>query len=135
MRALVLEDDAGRINEFKQRFLERGWVGRFATTAREAVLLLREQKFDYVFLDHDLGERVNESSEAPGTGAEVARWWQDHEHPNKRARVVIHSFNTSGAEYMAARIYGSVRLPGAWVKPTFARLDEPQCSFWDSDKV
>ena len=131
MRALVLEDDEVRIQAFQQRFLERGWVGTFVTSARACIERLSSSRYDYVFLDHDLGGAVNVSPEHRNTGSAVARWWQDTDHPNRSARVIVHSANPVGAEYMAHAIYGSVRIPFVWTAPKFRILDEPECTIWD----
>lgn len=131
MRVLVLEDNPSRVRAFKCRFAEQGWTALFTHTAQDCIRALQKDAFDYVFLDHDLDGEMQDTSD-PHTGSEVARWWRDAEdHPNRRARVVIHSFNREGAAYMEAAIFGSVYVPGVWLPDEFTLILEPGCTFWD----
>ncbi len=84
-RVFVLDDTEDRLSWFRQRV--PGF--RYAKTADEALRILSTEKFDCVFLDHDLSwidagfpERQH------GNGKEVARYLA---RTNFAGRVVIHS--------------------------------------------
>lgn len=115
-KALVLDDDKRRLNAFSWRFREFGWDYVLKETAADTIEALRNDKFDVVFLDHDLGDEQMCGSEREDTGAEVARWISQN--PIKSI-VVIHSYNPFGADYMKSLIPGSHRIPGIWEEKTF----------------
>ena len=119
MKVLVLEDSHIRVREFKQRLLEKGWVGTFVESAMDAIKMLKEKKFDLIFLDHDLGDETYVDTYERNTGSEVARWL--NEHPVK-AVVVIHSLNLPAAEYMQSLIKGSYLIPYVWTEERFKAI-------------
>lgn len=116
MKALVLEDSSARILEFRQRFIERGWVGVFVKHAIDAIRELQSNQFDIVFLDHDLDDDAYTDIEGKNTGSEVARWI--NRHPVKGI-VLIHSLNPSAAQYMKGLIKGSYYIPFVWTEKVF----------------
>lgn len=116
MKVLVLEDCPSRTREFRQRFLERGWEGRFESRADHAIDALETEIFSLIFLDHDLGDEIYVNTDERNTGSEVARWI--NEHP-VLCPVVIHSLNGSAAEHMKTLISGAIRLPYVWSEERF----------------
>ena len=116
MNALILEDDQVKIKQFKQRMLEKGWVGTFVETANDAIKQLSDHTFDIIFLDHDLGDEVYVSSDHKNTGAEVARWLSTNP---ISAQIIIHSLNPFGSKYMKDMIEGSYVIPFIWKENKF----------------
>ena len=111
MRILVLDDDRSRLSEFKRKLI--GHVGYCVETAEEAIEKLSEgDLFEIVYLDHDLGGKINQPS-GPGTGYKVAEWLSKHP-DRKPAKIIIHSFNAPGATKMLEILPGSVYIPGVW---------------------
>lgn len=116
MKVLVLEDSNQRMMEFRQRFLERGWIPTFTNTAKDAIENLQTKDFDIIFLDHDLGDEVYVDTSSKNTGSEVARWLNRNP---KSCIVVIHSLNAPAALYMKGLIKGSYHIPYVWKEEIF----------------
>jgi len=55
MRIFVLDDDMDRINWFKSVFLYEGNSVYYAHDPIEAERMLRENEYDLIWLDNDLG--------------------------------------------------------------------------------
>jgi CheY-like chemotaxis protein len=110
MRIFVLDDDKNRLQIFRSKLINHTVIT--AMTASEAIHILSKDSFEYIFLDHDLGDRVFVPS-GPGTGYEVAKWLA--EHPEKQApNIVIHSYNPVGAKAMSNVLPKAQVYPGAW---------------------
>ncbi len=135
MKILILEDDGQevkRIPQFQQRILELNMKLQDAgletatmthvETAKECIDLLNQERFDLVFLDHDLGGQVYVNTNREDTGSEVARWISSNSDKMKNVQVIIHSFNVVGAKYMTELIPGSVYVPGIWAKDVFHNI-------------
>jgi len=104
-RILVVEDDGDRIVWFRERMPN----AVFAETATEAVALLNANKFNVVFLDHDLHwTHIADINIFEGTGRQVAQFLQDSDF---HGPVVVHSKNPEGAQLM-----GEI-LPNARIAP------------------
>lgn len=116
MKVLVLEDSPQRVYEFRQRFLEIGWVGTFVDKAQEAIDLLKKKSFDIIFLDHDLGGETYVDPNNKNTGSEVARWLS--ENPTESV-VIIHSLNAPAAHHMQTLCKKAVHLPYIWSEDRF----------------
>ena len=87
-RILILEDSEERIAAFK-RALE-GHDVIVCRAVATAIGELYNNTFDFVFLDHDLGEGNR-------AGSEVAKYLSENPHGEK---VVIHSMNPVGQKTM-----------------------------------
>jgi two-component SAPR family response regulator len=110
MRILILDDKINRHKEFNKRLI--GHIVKNVYTSKQAIEELYKNKWDYVFLDHDLGEEINVPS-VIDTGWEVAKWLSDH--PEKQPeRIIIHSFNTEGAKNMKSLLPKAELIPGVW---------------------
>ena len=66
MNIFILEDDIVRIAWFKKEFKQDTLT--INTDAEPAKKILKKQKFDLIFLDHDLGGEVYVSSDNANTG-------------------------------------------------------------------
>lgn len=121
MRVLLLEDNMTRVRAFINRFLDNGWTWTHCTTATDCIKQLANHFWNLVFLDHDLGGQEFVSGEHENTGSYVARWWNHNQYgyTNPNTRVVVHSFNPVGAQYMVDRIPGAVYMPGVWLESEY----------------
>lgn len=68
-------------------------------TSKDAIEVLKENKFDYIFLDHDLGGQIMVPS-GPDTGYEVAEWIADNEDAQPNHMVMLHTLNPDGRKNM-----------------------------------
>lgn len=120
MRILILEDNQERVRQFMQKFVSA--VVLCVEDADECIALLKTEKWDVLFLDHDLGgEEYVDSFSDEKTGYTVAKWLSKHTDRTPK-HVFIHSLNSIGALNIQNRIAGSLITPFAWlpeVKPTF----------------
>jgi CheY-like chemotaxis protein len=66
-----------------------------AISANAAIEYLKNNKYDLIFLDHDLGGLEMIDSSFYNTGYTVAKFMKEN---NVKGRVVIHSLNPSGAQ-------------------------------------
>ena len=94
----ILEDDLERIKWFREELGQRNIKFDLTDNAETAKVLLEENKYDTIFLDHDLGGQVYVNSNEPNTGYQVAK--MIHTTKNKDAEIIIHSWNSVGAENM-----------------------------------
>jgi len=109
MKVLLLEDNPDR-----QRLFKCALIGHDVTIteySKECIKYLKENKYDYLFSDHDLGGKVFVES-GEDTGWEVAKWL--HEQKEKPKEIVIHSLNESGAKNMLSLIPEAKIIPFAW---------------------
>jgi CheY-like chemotaxis protein len=111
MRILILDDDKTLLSTFKQRLI--GHDICCVETSSDAIKKLSEEKWDAVFLDHDLAGQTYAPS-GPGTGYEVAQWLSENSEkiPNK---VILHTFNGPGAQNMLNILPNAFYNPGAWI--------------------
>ncbi len=116
MNILILEDDEKRIINFKQNFIGRDCNVTYVETAIDAINKIKENTFDLLFLDHDLGGEVYVPIEGTNTGSEVARYL--NKNPIK-AIVIIHSLSGFGKENMLKLIEGSMYIPFVWQEKVF----------------
>jgi len=92
MRIFVLEDDSYRINFFIEKFCDCNVI--VTESAYSAIEYLKDNMFDYIFLDHDLGE-------ANGCGLDVAEYlYNNPDNDNNYASIVVHSWNIPAAQRM-----------------------------------
>lgn len=96
----ILEDNSFRVAWFKKTFLNYNLT--IIDNAQEANKLLSEKKYDLIFLDHDLDDRVFVNSDEENTGYQVAKELgnPDREHLNRETPAIIHSLNPAGAGRM-----------------------------------
>lgn len=100
-KILILDDDPNRHVKFSRRLI--GNTIRHTRTAAECIQALeKDDQYDYIFLDHDLGKEFEASSK--GTGYEVADWIANHPQKTARQQIIIHSLNSVGAKAMISRL-------------------------------
>jgi hypothetical protein len=113
MKILFLDDE-----EMRHRLVRRHTM-RFTHvhTAQQAIEAMQAQRFDVVFLDHDLAPSHYVSlqqaqagvwgSELGGqpTGYEVVRWMVKQDPATVPAHTIIHSMNPAGADRMVSALH------------------------------
>lgn len=117
MRILIVEDSPKRVKVFADKLKDH--IVYVAYSADQAYAAIdEEERFDYIFLDHDLcGETYEPSDDKSGYG--VAKYLVSI--PDKYPqRVIIHSLNPSGSKNIAAVLKDAGilcnRVPFAWTK-------------------
>lgn len=101
-KILFLDDDPQRHVAFQKFIAKKGLTDttelHACFTAQEAIELLKNNEYDAIHLDHDLGGKIY-VEEVENTGYEVALWIRDHLEslPNL---IIIHTYNPAGAERM-----------------------------------
>jgi len=105
-RILILEDSDERIAAFKRALV--GHNVNICKAVATAIGELYDNTFDYIFLDHDLGEGNR-------VGIEVAEYLSKNPHNEK---VIIHSMNPVGQGRM------KLLLPDADVIPFSVLIKE-----------
>lgn len=118
MNSLVLEDSIDRISEFKKRLFN--FKQTYTDSALNAIYLIENNKYDIIFLDHDLDNNAYVDLNDKNTGSEVARWiGNNKDNINKDTYIIIHSLNTVGANYMKSIIPNSIYIPFVWTENVF----------------
>ncbi|MFA5344815.1 MAG: cyclic-phosphate processing receiver domain-containing protein [Candidatus Omnitrophota bacterium] len=73
-------------------------------------------KWDWVFLDHDLGGKEAANSADPDTGMEVVRWIIEHK--PKIDKIIVHTLNKAAGQQMVSKLhdagYWVLWVPFAW---------------------
>jgi CheY-like chemotaxis protein len=113
-RVLVLEDDLERIKQFKKRLI--GNMFQIVSDAEAAILALTYNKWDVLFLDHDLGGESYVPSSNANTGYQVAKFLHDNPKYKPDEAIIIHSLNAVGAENMHNELPEAYKIPFAWTK-------------------
>lgn len=114
MKILLFEDCKDRIANFKNWFKENGITDvTYCHDARDCIKHLHSEKFDLIFLDHDMErvEHAEEYSQHIHSGTVVASTW-DHENNKNKVGVpiIIHSVNSERAEFMNKNIPNSILI-------------------------
>lgn len=103
MRILILEDDGHRALIFVEKFYAHELT--IIENSNDAIDLLDQGVYDYLFLDHDLGE-------GNGSGSDVSAFLRSHpENLNNQARIIIHSWNIPAAMRMVDDLPGAHWAP------------------------
>jgi CheY-like chemotaxis protein len=103
LRVLVLDDDVQRHEWLAERF-RRDHVDA-ATEPALAVELLAANRYDAIFLDHDLlPEHYKNQQQADDerTGYAVASWLAAHAGKHSVATIIVHTRNADGAWRMVS---------------------------------
>jgi len=108
MRILFLDDDDLRHEVFAEQAKAGGHEAFHARTLGEFMGLTDGKHFDEIWLDHDLNDFQHESKwtdmygTGEQTGVDAARWLAVQLPEHRPAKVVIHSWNPTGANRMRA---------------------------------
>lgn len=101
----LLDDDERRHRWFKNRF--EGDQLAVAETVDEAKKLLREGKYDAIFLDHDLLPHHYESNKHDdfgSTGYAIAEFLNENEELQRAATIIVHTRNADAAIPMVQKL-------------------------------
>lgn len=115
MNILFLDDDDARHRTFDNSIAKLGINADIAhvSNADQAIKALKRNKYDLVFLDHDLGGEIYVDVNHRNTGSEVARViYNNNLQPS--AIIIIHSLNPVGAINMQKTIGRGYVVPRAW---------------------
>lgn len=108
MYILILEDNDYRMTKFRRELI--GHRIDHAKTVKTCVEFILANKYDLIFLDHDLGgkEMVNSTDEE--TGYQVAVFIASFGE-NKKTPCVTHTCNPAGADSIVNVLPHAVKLP------------------------
>jgi len=102
MKIFVLEDNDYRINFFIEKFCDHNVI--VTESAFDAIEYLKHNEFDFLFLDHDLGEEN-------GNGLDVAEYLNNNpDNFNNYASIVVHSWNVPAANKMLILLPNHTKL-------------------------
>jgi len=96
-KIFVLEDNEIRIDFFKKICAACTLV--IATNAEEAIKLLKQNEYDIILLDHDLGGEIYVNSNEQNTGFQVVKYMILNK-LQQNSYIIIHSMNYIGAKLM-----------------------------------
>jgi CheY-like chemotaxis protein len=92
MKVLILEDDRNRIDLFMAKF--HAYDTYVTGNVYQAIDYLKDNTFDCIFLDHDLGEHN-------GCGMDLVTYlYNNPNNLNNDAIIIIHSWNIVAASSM-----------------------------------
>jgi len=104
IRVLLLEDDERRSEWFAKRF--KGDELDLATDVERAKELLASERYDAIFLDHDLmPEHYNSPSrDDERTGYAIASFLASQPDLQRAATIMVHSYNADGGLRMVEEL-------------------------------
>lgn len=112
IKILILEDDHNRHVQFKNNFVNCEIT--IVETVEKAIKELVENKFDYLFLDHDLGGTQFAPSDE-NSGYAVAKFLEQNPQ-YKPTDIFLHSLNPQGRMTMNMALPEAKQAPFAWTK-------------------
>jgi CheY-like chemotaxis protein len=108
---MLLDDDERRHRWFRKRF--EGDELAIAATVDEAKELLSEDRYDAIFLDHDLLPHHYESNDHDdfgSTGYAIAEYLHDNPDLQRAATIIVHTRNADAAVKMVQKLRDSGRF-------------------------
>lgn len=117
-RVLIVEDSQERIDSFLERLTSQSMDIKIDVTDKsiDAIKFLKNNIYDYVFLDHDLGGLQNEWDEED-CGMVVVDYVIDN-NVNYNAVYMIHSMNVVRSQIMENKLrdagFNATREPFLW---------------------
>jgi hypothetical protein len=125
----LLDDDTRRHRWFRKRFVNDEID--ITDQIEEAKDYLSNNKYDAIFLDHDLIPEHYESSDHDDerTGVAIAFWLAENSQVQRSAKIFVHTRNADGALRMAEKL----RDAGRDVEYVpFPMLEERIRNYWKS---
>lgn len=114
LKVFVLDDSQHRLDIFAKK-LKKHDVD-LVKTSKQAISKLKKNKYDFIFLDHDLGGKQMVWDE-DNCGMQVVDYIIKSK-KHKESIIYIHSYNAPRAKEMTKRLkdnkYHATYLPGAW---------------------
>ena len=111
MNILLIEDNTNRITFFKNALKKHKLT--VCGHARAAKRAIKKEKFDIIFLDHDLRGKPEDPS-SDNCGSEVARFIMDK--GIECNCIVLHTENRVGRESMEELLPDSITIPYSTLK-------------------
>lgn len=108
MRIFILEDNPNRMIKFKRELV--GHTIDHADNVLDGIELVMDNKYDLLFLDHDLGGKEMVDSSSDDTGYQLAKFISSCM-SNKDTFCVVHSCNPAGADNMISVLLRAVKIP------------------------
>lgn len=124
MRVFILEDNGSRMVKFRRSLI--GNIVDHAETLKAGREMIRENEYDLIFLDHDLGGREMVDSSDEDTGYHLALVIAADDR-NRKTPCVVHSCNPAGADNIVAALPHAVKAP-------FPSLDIPAAVRWAGEE-
>lgn len=126
LKVLILEDDPARMVAFRKRLDESGRAYELdhSETAAGAILMLQHQRYDIIFLDHDLGGRtfVDHTNDKEDCGMRVAEWLSVRPSlVTETGPIIIHSLNGPAARIMNELIGEAASIPFVWMREVWGK--------------
>lgn len=119
MNIFILEDNKWRLVWFKQHFV--GHHLDIASHVDAGEKYICNNKYDIIFLDHDLDDEVYVDSNHFNTGYQLAKIILDS--INKDTPVIVHSMNFPGAQNILSILkHGVHRVYGTFDKSVLNNL-------------
>jgi len=118
MRILILEDSEDRIYQFKKRLIGH-YIEYYANTKECIQSLKGNGPWDYLLLDHDLGNVFEQPGD--GTGYEVAKYIADHPKLCPK-QILTHSINNIGAAAMM-RVLGDAGIRASYIPFLWTKIE------------
>ncbi len=108
MRVFILEDSSSRAGKFRRELI--GNRVDHAETLAAGREMVRENGYDLIFLDHDLGGKEMVDSADEDTGYHLALLIAADDR-NRRTPCVVHSCNPAGADSIVGVLPHAVKVP------------------------
>lgn len=108
MRIFILEDNKNRMAKFKRKLI--GHKIDHTDNIEDGSNLVISNKYDLMFLDHDLGGEEMVDSFANNTGYKLAEFISSFS-INKDTPCVVHSCNPAGANNMMRVLNNAMAVP------------------------
>lgn len=130
LNVLILEDDPHkmRIPAFKRRFAELYDSGKAHITydhvehAKDCIEKLKQEEYDLILLDHDLGGEEMVGTSHEDCGSRVADFLLDNpEIRKKHGIILVHSLNNVAGPLVAKRL-GCTWAPGVWLEQEWYKI-------------
>ncbi|KKN70880.1 hypothetical protein LCGC14_0426660 [marine sediment metagenome] len=120
MHIFILEDNKYRMVKFRRELI--GHKIDHAETVEQGTSLVVANKYDLLFLDHDLGGEEMVDSSKGSTGYKLAEFIASFT-PNKETPCVVHSCNPAGSANIVRVLPHAVKIP-------FISLDITSVAKW-----
>ncbi len=107
---MLLDDDERRHRWFQKRFVGDNLL--IAATVEEAKVLLVEESYDAIFLDHDLLPHhytTNDHDDYSNTGYAIAEFLNENPKLQRAATIIVHTRNADAAIPMVTKLRESGR--------------------------
>lgn len=116
MKIFVLEDGIRRTKAFKNACI--GHHLDLVDNVEEAQILLMQNEYDLIFLDHDLDDKSFVDPDEPNTGTQLAKFLRKNSRNNVyindnliNAKIIIHTHNPNGVDHMKWYLPDAICIP------------------------